>query len=74
MTKHMQELLAQRDVESIELAQKNMFEGRSFNPNEFNNIFEKNKRKEEKKIKKRQEAGDMILYEDKFTAFNDTGR
>jgi curved DNA-binding protein CbpA len=73
MTKHMQELLAQRDVESIELAQKNMFEGRSFNPNEFNNIFEKNKRKEEKKIKKRQEAGDMILYEDKFTAFNDTG-
>lgn len=73
MTKNMQELLAQRDVESIELAQKNVFEGRSFNPNEFNSIFEKNKRKEEKKLKKRQEAGDMILYEDQFTAFNDTG-
>jgi curved DNA-binding protein CbpA len=73
MTKHIQELLAQRDVESIELAQKNVFEGRSFNPNEFNNIFEKNKRKEEKKLKKRQEDGDMVLYEDKFTAFNDTG-
>jgi len=69
----MQELLAQRDVESIELAQKNVFEGRSFNPNEFNNIFEKNKRKEEKKLKKRQDAGDMVLYEDQFTAFNDTG-
>lgn len=73
MTKHIQELLAQRDVESIELAQKNVFEGRSFNPNEFNNIFEKNKRKEEKKLKKRQETGDIVVYEDQFTAFNDTG-
>lgn len=73
MTKQMQELLAQRDVESIELAQRNMFGDRSFNPNEFNNIFEKNKRKEDKKLKKRQELGDMVVYEDKFTAFNDTG-
>lgn len=73
MSKHIQELLAQRDVESIELAQKNVFEGRSFNPNEFNSIFEKNKRKEEKKLKKRQESGDIIVYEDQFTAFNDTG-
>jgi curved DNA-binding protein CbpA len=73
ITKQMQELLAQRDVESIELAQKNMFEGRSFNPNEFNSIFEKNKRKEEKKLKKQRDAGDMIVYEDQFTAFNDTG-
>jgi len=73
ITKQMQELLAQRDVESIELAQKNMFEGRSFNPNEFNSFFEKNRRKEEKKLKKKREAGDMIVYEDQFTAFNDTG-
>ena len=73
MTKQMQELLAQRDGESIELAQKNVFEGRSFNPNEFNNLFEKNKRKEEKKLKKQREAGDMVVYEDQFTAFNDTG-
>jgi curved DNA-binding protein CbpA len=73
ISKHVQELLAQRDVESIELAQKNIFEGKSFNPNEFNNIFEKNKRKEEKKLKKKQEAGDMVVYEDQFTAFNDTG-
>jgi len=59
--------------EAIELAQKNVFEGRSFNPNEFNNLFEKNKRKEEKKLKKQREAGDMVVYEDQFTAFNDTG-
>jgi curved DNA-binding protein CbpA len=73
LSKQMQELLAQRDVESIELAQKNMFEGRTFNPNEFNNIFEKNKRKEDKKLKKRREAGDMVVYDEQFTAFNDTG-
>jgi len=73
INKNVQELLAQRDMESIELSKKNMFEGRSFNPNEFNKLFEKNKRKEEKKTKKRQEAGELVRYEDQFSAFNDTG-
>ena len=53
LDRNMQDLLTQRDVESIELAQKNLFEGRSFNPSDFNKLFEKNKKKEEKKIKKK---------------------
>ena len=68
-----QDLQAQRDMESIEIAQRNLFEGRSFNPNEFNKMFEKNKKKEEKKQKIKQSKGDMVKYDDGFTAFNDTG-
>lgn len=68
-----QDLQAQRDMESIEIAQRNLFEGRSFNPNEFNKMFEKNKKKEEKKQKIKQSMGQMIKYDESFTAFNDTG-
>ena len=73
LNKNMQDLLTQRDVESIELAHKNMFEGRSFNPSEFNKFFEKNKKKEENKLKKKQKAGELVNYGETFTAFNDNG-
>jgi curved DNA-binding protein CbpA len=68
-----QDLQAQRDMESIEIAKKNLFEGRSFNPNDFNKMFEKNKKKEDKKHKIKQSLGEMVKYDDTFTAFNDTG-
>jgi len=73
LNKNVQDLLAQRDVESIELSQQNIFEGRSFNPTEFNKMFEKNKKKEENKLKKKQQAGEVVKYDEKFTAFNDNG-
>ena len=43
--KLLQDLQAQRDMENIEITQRNLFEGRSFNPSEFNKFFEKNKKK-----------------------------
>ena len=71
--KNITDLQAQRDIENIELSQKNMFDGRGFNPVEFNKVFEKNKKKEEKKLKKKQERGELVNYNDNFTAFNDGG-
>lgn len=71
--KLLNDLQAQRDMENIEITQKNLFEGRSFNPSEFNKMFEKNKKKEDKKLKMKQQRGDMVKYDDGFTAFNDTG-
>jgi curved DNA-binding protein CbpA len=71
--KLLQDLQAQRDMENIEITQKNLFEGRSFNPSEFNKLFEKNKKKEEKKLRIKQQRGEMVKYDDSFTAFNDTG-
>ena len=68
-----QDLQAQRDMENIEITKKNIFEGRSFNPSEFNKIFEKNKKIEDKKLKVKQTRGDMVKYDEQFTAFNDTG-
>jgi curved DNA-binding protein CbpA len=71
--KLLQDLQAQRDMEAIEIAQRNMFEGRSFNPSEFNKMFEKDKKVKDKKLKKKQEKGELVKYDDGFTAFNDTG-
>ncbi len=71
--KLLQDLQAQRDMEAIEIAQRNMFEGRSFNPSEFNKMFEKDKKIKDKKLKKKQEKGELVKYDDGFTAFNDTG-
>jgi curved DNA-binding protein CbpA len=73
LNKNVQDLLTQRDVETIELSHQNMFEGRTFNPSEFNKMFEKNKKKEEKKLKKKQAAGELVKYDENFTAFNDNG-
>ncbi len=71
--KLLQDLQAQRDMQTIEMSQKNLFEGRSFSHSEFNKMFEKNKKKEDKKLKIKQERGEMVKYDDGFTAFNDTG-
>lgn len=67
------DLIAQRDTEFIEINQKKLFEDKSFNPSEFNKMFERNKKKEEKRIKVKQTLGEMVKYDDSFTAFNDTG-
>ena len=71
--KLLQDLQAQRDIEAIEIAQRNIFQGRSFNPSEFNKMFEKDKKIKDKKLKKKQEKGELVKYDDTFTAFNDTG-
>jgi len=71
--KNINDLQTQRDIENIELVQKNLFDGRGFNPTEFNKFFEKNKKKEEKKLKKKQQMGELVNYNDGFTAFNDSG-
>ena len=71
--KLLQDLQAQRDMEAIEIAQRNVFEGRSFNPSEFNKMFEKDKKIKDKKLKKKQEKGELVKYDETFTAFNDTG-
>jgi curved DNA-binding protein CbpA len=67
------DLQTRREMESIELAQKNLFEGRSFNPSEFNKFFDKQRKLEDKKLKIKQERGELVNYSDGFTAFNDTG-
>jgi len=71
--KEAEDLIARRDTELIELSQRNLFEGRSFNRSEFNKIFEKDKKKHEKKLKKKQESGEIAKIDDHFTAFNDNG-
>jgi curved DNA-binding protein CbpA len=68
-----EDLFVRRDTDLIELTHKNLFEGRSFNPSEFNKIFEKDKKKQEKKIKKKQESGEIVKLDEQFTAFNDNG-
>ena len=77
LDKNLQDLQASRDAELIEISHKNIFEGRNFNPSEFNALFEKKKyldEKKEKKLRKLKEGtGQMTLYNDSFTAFNDTG-
>ena len=71
--KLLNDLQAQRDMENIEITQKNLFQGRSFNPSEFNKMFEKNKKREDKKLKTVQQRGEMVKYDEGFTSFNDTG-
>ena len=73
LDKHITDLKAQRDIDEIELTKKNLFDGRQFNPSEFNNIFEKDKKKQDKKLKKKQESGEVVKFGEDFTAFNDNG-
>jgi len=73
LKREMDDLRTRRDVDMIELKQKNMFEGRSFNPSEFNKIFEKDKKKREKVEKTKREKGELIRFGEEFTAFNDNG-
>jgi len=73
LSKQIDDLKARRDIDFIELSQKNMFEGRSFNPSEFNKLFEKNKKKQDKNDKRKQEKGEVVKFGEDFTAFNDNG-
>jgi curved DNA-binding protein CbpA len=73
LSKQIDDLKVRRDIDFIELTQKNVFEGRSFNPNEFNKLFEKNKKKQEKNEKRKQEKGEVVKFGEDFTAFNDNG-
>ncbi len=73
LDKHINDLKARRDIDEIELSKKNIFEGRQFNPSEFNKLFEKDKKKQEKKLKKKQESGEVVKFGEDFTAFNDNG-
>jgi curved DNA-binding protein CbpA len=73
LDKEIDDLRVRRDMDFIELSQKNMFEGRQFNPSEFNKLFEKDKKKQEKKTKKKQEKGEIVKVGEEFTAFNDNG-
>ena len=66
-------LIARRDTDLIEVSHRNLFEGRTFNPSEFNKIFEKDKKKQEKKLKKKQDSGELTKLDENFTAFNDNG-
>jgi len=73
LDKHINDLRARRDMDEIELTKKNIFEGRQFNPLEFNKLFEKDKKKQEKKLKKKQDSGEVVKFGEDFTAFNDNG-
>jgi curved DNA-binding protein CbpA len=73
LDKEIDDLRVRRDMDFIELSQKNIFEGRQFSASEFNKFFEKDKKKQEKKLKKKQEKGEIVKVGEEFTAFNDTG-
>ncbi len=73
LAKQIDDLRARRDMDFIEMSQKNLFEGKQFNPSEFNKIFEKNKKKQEKIEKRKQERGEIVKVGEEFTAFNDNG-
>jgi curved DNA-binding protein CbpA len=66
----MDDLISRRDMQNIELTQKNLFENKHFSPEEFNKLFEKDKRKREKTLKKKQEKGEIIKFDEGFTAYN----
>lgn len=67
----MQDRLAQRELEEIEIHKPNIFEGRKFSNEEFQKQFEKEKRKRDK-LGKLKKTGDLVLYDD-LSAFNDSG-
>jgi curved DNA-binding protein CbpA len=73
LSREIDNIKAQRDADMIELDQKNLFDGRSFNPSEFNKMFEKNKKKKEKAEKRKKEKGELVRFGEEFTAFNDNG-
>ena len=58
-------------MKNIELTQKNLFENRNFSPEEFNKMFERDKKRRDKIIKKKQEKGEIVKFNEGFTAFND---
>ncbi len=73
LAKEIDDLRARRDMDFIELSQRNLFEGKQFSATEFNKIFEKNKKKQDKIEKRKQEKGELVKVGEEFTAFNDNG-
>ncbi len=73
LSREIDNLVARRDADMIELDQKNLFNGRSFNSSEFNKLFEKKKKKQEKADKRKKEKGELVKIGEEFTAFNDNG-
>lgn len=67
----MDDLMAQRDMQLMEATKPNPFDGRTFSINEFNKMFEKQKKKEEKKGKLDKD-GQLTKYQGGLSAFNDT--
>jgi curved DNA-binding protein CbpA len=65
--RRVEDLKLQREQESLEISHENPFEGRSFVPSEFNKLFEKKKKRDEKR---KQSKGELAKCED-ITAFND---
>lgn len=70
--RRMDDLVLQRknDELAFELEQANLFEGREFNPKEFNKMFEKKKLRDAKRSKGK-EGGIVPVGSDGIMAFND---
>jgi curved DNA-binding protein CbpA len=71
MQSHIMDLQAQRDTESIEFTKSNIFNEEQFNHEVFNKKFNQSKSKEEAIKRKQIEKGEITVYDDKFTAYND---
>lgn len=72
-TRRVEDLALQRggEQDDMEIDQDNMFEGRNFNPNEFNKKFEKEKRRQERRTGSGAQGGLVVAGNDGVMAFND---
>jgi curved DNA-binding protein CbpA len=61
------QLFREQEDREIEINQENIFEGRQYNPSEFNKMFERKKRRDDK----RKTHGGLTKYTDHISAFND---
>ena len=60
-------LFREQEDREIEINQENLFEGKSYDPAQFNKMFERKKRRDEK----RKTHGGLTKYDDHISAFND---
>jgi curved DNA-binding protein CbpA len=70
--KRMQDLMIERENQDIEYVPKNLFEGRDFNPSTFHKEWEKQKRKDEKRLKNSNNDRSIVTWEG-VSAANDIG-
>ena len=66
-TRKIDDLLLQREQESFDIHEDNIFEGRQFNSNEFNNIFEKHKTKISNNVA---DNTGLVLFKDGIGVYN----
>jgi len=71
-SKKISDLMLEREQQELEYLPKNRFENKSFSHAEFNKLWEKQKRKDEKKKKQTKEDRSMIKW-DGISAANDAG-